>query len=100
MICRAMKLCKPVTLVECTYQYGIVFSSCFKATIVQSSLQAANIILQQAVQSTSRVLIEVAQQNRTVYDVNLKYNEIVHNVGNASRMIVNASSSGRCDGDL
>ncbi|XP_065060169.1 laminin subunit alpha-1-like [Rhopilema esculentum] len=63
------------------------------ATIVQSSLQAANIILKQATDSASRVLLESIQFNRTIYEITLKYNQIVFMVGNASSLISNATSS-------
>ena len=66
----------------------------FVATIVQSSLQVASIILRQATESASRVLIETAQLSRTIYDITLKYNQIVYNVGNASLLVANASASG------
>ena len=64
------------------------------ATLVQSSLQTANILLRQARQSASRILTEAMQHNRTIYDTTLKYNQIVYSAGNASAMIANASSSG------
>ena len=66
----------------------------FVATIVQSSLQAANLILRQATESASKVLRETIQLNTMISDITFKFNQIVFLVGNASSMISNASATG------
>eukprot|EP00794_Sanderia_malayensis_P010016 gene10016-11039_t len=63
------------------------------ATIVQVSLQAANLMLNDAEASATRVLSESTTLKARINDITMKYNEIVNMVQSSTSAIANASAT-------